>query len=224
MHDQVGVRVRDRLEHVEEQAEPRLDSELRARRSSGRWAGRRRARARDTAGPPGETPASMRCAMCGWVSRARMLPSRRNRSSPARPISAMFSSLTAARPSKRPSQRSASQTLPMPPWPMRETQPVGAEGLPGQREGQRRALRQRHGAFQEARLVRRPRARRAASAGRRRAPRPARESTPARTPVRRRRSSSASSRYGLTARQRSALSGGMRPHPIGPPSAIARCR
>ena len=39
----------------------------------------------------------------------------------------MFSSLTAARPSNRPSQRSASQTLPVPPWPMRRQQPVRAE-------------------------------------------------------------------------------------------------
>ena len=59
--------------------------------------------------------------MFGCVKRARMFPSRRNRSSPARPMRATFSSLTATRPSNRPSQRSASQTLPMPPWPMSDS-------------------------------------------------------------------------------------------------------
>ncbi len=59
--------------------------------------------------------------MCGCVSRARMLPSRLNRSSPACPMSATFSSFTAARPENRPSLRSASHTVPMPPRPSGET-------------------------------------------------------------------------------------------------------
>ena len=103
-------------------------------------------------------------------------------------------------------------------------QPVGAEGLPRQRERQRRVRRQRHGAFQKARLVhglvlgeQRPQI-----GGERRVPRAdATPATAARSSVA---ISSASSRYGLTARQRSGLSGGMRPHAIGPASAIARCR
>ena len=49
------------------------------------------------------------------------MPSRLNRSSPPRPTSAAFSSLTAAWPSKRPSLRDASHTLPMPPWPIGDT-------------------------------------------------------------------------------------------------------
>ena len=71
--------------------------------------------------PAAETPASMRRAMWGWVSRARIVPSRLKRASPARPTSAAFSSFSAACPSNRPSLRSASQTLPMPPWPIADT-------------------------------------------------------------------------------------------------------
>ena len=108
-----------------------------ARRSSGRCARRRRAPARGRAGRSGDTPASMSWAMCGCRSRARMLPSRRKRASPSRPTRPAFSSLTAAWPWKRPSLRSASQTLPMPPWPSWRAQRVGADRLAGQR-GQRR--------------------------------------------------------------------------------------
>jgi hypothetical protein len=71
--------------------------------------------------PVFETPASRRRPMWGWVSRARIVPSRLNRFSAERPTSAAFSSLTAARPANRPSLRSASQTLPMPPCPIGET-------------------------------------------------------------------------------------------------------
>ncbi len=62
--------------------------------------------------------------MFGWLSRASRLPSRLNRSSPRdglAPINDRLSSLMAARPSNRPSARSASQTLPIPPWPMGAT-------------------------------------------------------------------------------------------------------
>ena len=68
-----------------------------------------------------ETPASISRAMCGCVSRARIVPSRLKRSSPPRPTSAAFSSFSAAWPSKRPSLRDASHTVPMPPWPIGET-------------------------------------------------------------------------------------------------------
>ena len=47
-----------------------------------------------------------------------MVPSRLKRSPPVRPISSALSSLIAAWPSKRPSLRDASHTLPMPPWPI----------------------------------------------------------------------------------------------------------
>ena len=46
--------------------------------------------------------------------------SRLNRSSVARPASAMFTNFTAACRSNRPSLRRASQTLPIPPWPICE--------------------------------------------------------------------------------------------------------
>ncbi len=59
--------------------------------------------------------------MFGWVSRARRLPSWRNRSSPLLPMSAVFSSFTAALRVKRPSLRSASHTVPMPPRPRGDT-------------------------------------------------------------------------------------------------------
>ena len=59
--------------------------------------------------------------MCGCRRRARMLPSRRNRASPSRPTRLAFRIFTAASPRNRPSQRSASQTLPIPPWPIGET-------------------------------------------------------------------------------------------------------
>ena len=107
------------------------------RRSSGRCGGRRCARARGTAGRCSETPASISRAMCGCVSRARIVPSRLKRSSPPRPTSAAFSSLTAAWPSKRPSLRAASHTLPMPPCADWRHERVGADRDAGQRRRRR---------------------------------------------------------------------------------------
>ena len=147
VHDQVRVRVRDGGEHVEEEAQPRLDAEaVRVAVAVDRLAldvlehevGLARAATR---------PRRARRAMCGCVRRARMLPSRRKRSSPARPTRLALRSLTAARPSKRPSLRRASQTLPMPPWPIERDERVGADRLAGER-GRRR--RPGSGVFEEA--------------------------------------------------------------------------
>src|SRR5262245_60684436 len=152
------------------------------------------------------TPASISPAMCGCARRARIVPSRRNRSSPARPISAMLSSLTATRPSKRPSQRSASQTEPIPPCPMGDTRryaPIvspasdcfwaaratGATGCSRKRDSWIRSCSTRSFCNSTARPASR------AKMDSSHAPRP-------RVGI-----SSASSRYGLSARQRSALSG-----------------
>ncbi len=119
--DQVRVRVRDRLEHVEEEARrgPRrpersavavrvdrlaldvLEDEVRLARAGDAGV----EQAGDVrVGEPREDVAL-----------------RRKRSSPARPTRLAFRSLTAAAPSKRPSLRRASQTLPMPPCPICDT-------------------------------------------------------------------------------------------------------
>ena len=110
--DQVGVRVRDRRQHVEEQPDARRRRRAAARRSSDRCGGRRRARAPGRAGrrPRRRRRSAGRCADAS--SRARIVPSRRKRSSPARPTSAAFSSLTAAWPSKRPSLRRPARRCP----------------------------------------------------------------------------------------------------------------
>ena len=119
--DQVGVGVRDRRQDVEEQADARLDAEPlvvavaidvlavdvlehQVGLTGARHAGvdqPRDVRVRE----PGEDRSP----------RGGSAPPRRGRRATA------LSSLTAARPSKRPSLRSASQTLPMPPWPIGET-------------------------------------------------------------------------------------------------------
>ena len=73
VHDQVGVGMRDRLQDVEKQAQAALDPErvLAACRSM-RWPS---TCSRTRYGwPAGDTPASMRCAMCGWVRRAKLCP------------------------------------------------------------------------------------------------------------------------------------------------------
>ena len=121
MDDQVGVGVRDRRQHVEEQADARLDAEPLVV-----------AVAIDVlavdvlehqVGLPGarhagvDQPGDVRVRQPG---EDRALAAEPRLALPARASDA-FSSLTAARPSKRPSLRSASQTLPMPPWPIGET-------------------------------------------------------------------------------------------------------
>ena len=98
MHDQVGVRVRHRRLHVEEQPDARLDARAAARRSRRSMCWPSTCSSTRYGWPVFETPASIRRAMCGCVSRARMVPSRRKRSSPPRPTSAALSSLTADLP------------------------------------------------------------------------------------------------------------------------------
>ena len=126
------MRVRDRCLHVEKQAD--RDSRCRAapRRNSVSIGGPRCARAPGTAARSVRHPASTSRAICGCVKRARIVPSRLKRASPARPTSAAFSNFTATRPSKRPSLRVTDQTLPMPPWPIGDDQRVGPHRHPGQ--------------------------------------------------------------------------------------------
>ena len=68
--------------------------------------------------------------MLGWRRRARIAPSRRNRSCAAASKRPLLSSLTAASPSKRPSLRRARQTLPMPPSPIGSTSVHGPSTSP----------------------------------------------------------------------------------------------
>ena len=82
-----------------------LDRRAAARRSRRRCARPRRARAPGTAGRCSRRRRRSGARCADGASRARMLPSRRKRSSPPRPTSAAFSSLTATWPSKRPSLR-----------------------------------------------------------------------------------------------------------------------
>ena len=114
------MRVGDRVEHVEEEAEARLDPErvLVAVAVDGLAVDVLEDEVRLAAG---ETPASMRCAMCGM---------RQAGEDGALALEALFAGAADQRdvqqldrrlPSKRPSQRSASQTLPVPPWPISET-------------------------------------------------------------------------------------------------------
>ena len=119
VHDQVRVRVGDGLQHVEKQTDARLDPE----------------RVLVAVAVDGLTvhvlEDEVRLARCRYTRideasdvRVRHL-GEKIAFAPESLLagaahSAMFSSLTATRPSKRPSQRSASQTLPIPPWPMSE--------------------------------------------------------------------------------------------------------
>ncbi len=118
VHDQVGVRVGDRRQHVEEQPHARLDAQaprvavavdalaVDVLEHQVRLAVRRDAgvdQLRDVrVAQPGEDAALAPEALLAVAAR----PGWRS------------SSLTAASPAKRPSLRSASQTLPMPPWPI----------------------------------------------------------------------------------------------------------
>ena len=116
MDDQVGVRVGHSRQHVEKHTYPRLDAEC-----------------------PGVTPAidaiafhvfqheiglaSRRHAGIDQMCDVGVLQPRQNRAfapeslAAAWPTRAAFRSLIAATPSKLPSLRQASHTLPMPPWP-----------------------------------------------------------------------------------------------------------
>ena len=128
MHDQVGVRVGDGRLHVEKQADARVDAEpllvaeaidvpaVDVLEHEVRLAGARDAGVDE----PGDV---------------RMREPREDRAfalealfAAARRRSAAFSSLSAAWPSKRPSLREASHTVPMPPWPIRRHERVGADG------------------------------------------------------------------------------------------------
>ena len=218
VHDQVGVRVGDGLQHVEEQSGGAPRCRARARRSSGRWAGRRRARARGTAGRAGDTPASMRCAMCGWVE-------------PGEDVAFAPEALLAGAAHQRDVQqldRGASfeaAVAALAPARRCPCRPGRSARRAGRRRGSARpATASAPRAAAAARRVpgTATRARRSCSAssasqvgGERRVARADRRQPGARG--RRRSISSASSRYGLTARQRSGLSGGMRPHRDRPP-------
>ena len=88
--------------------------------------------------PGGDARRRAGARRAGCTSRARIEPSRRNRSSPLRPTRLAFRSLTATRPSKRPSLRRASQTLPMPPWPIGSTRVYAPTAWPAREAGGRR--------------------------------------------------------------------------------------
>src|SRR5262249_41405547 len=75
----------------------------------------------------------------GWVGRAGVVPWRVKRFPAERPSSAAFSSLTATWPVNRPSLRSASQTLPIPPWPIGDTSVYGPTATPAS-EGSGRGI------------------------------------------------------------------------------------
>ena len=222
VHDQVGVRVGDSLQHIEEQAETGLDSQrmfaavavdaqtVHVLEDEIRLARRRHPRideVRDVrVGEPGENVAFAPEPLFAGAPQQREVQQLDRR--------APFEAAVAALGQPHAAHAALTDS---------RDQAVGAEGLPLQRPRQRpRAAVKRPvpgNVNRGPRRARRAARSRSAPSAASRAPMDASQGARRSAAI-----SSASSRYGLTARQRSGLSAGMRPHEVGLASAIARCR